>query len=59
AGRLLQVARRRQVGFLPGARCSSRQGLRHYLRLSFAFHDPPALAEGVKRLRQAMEEMRT
>ncbi|GIV78811.1 PLP-dependent aminotransferase family protein [Litorilinea aerophila] len=59
AGRLLQVARRHQVGFLPGARCSSRQGLRHYLRLSFAFHDPPALAEGVKRLRQAMEEMRT
>ncbi len=58
ARRLLQAARRHQVGFLPGVYCSSRQGMRHCLRLSFAFHDPPALAEGVRRLHQAMEEMR-
>jgi 2-aminoadipate transaminase len=52
---LLPVAESLQVGYVPGSRFSSRDGLRNALRLSFAFHDIPALELGVTRLRQALD----
>jgi DNA-binding transcriptional MocR family regulator len=47
---LLPIARRYQVGFQPGLKFSSRQGLRNYVRLSFAYYDEEELREGVQRL---------
>lgn len=38
------------VGFRPGVRFSGRDGLRNYLRLSFAFYEEAQLAEGAARL---------
>ncbi len=55
AQRLLEVAKRHKVGFQPGANFSSRGELHNYLRLSFAFYGEPQLAEGVRRLRQVMD----
>ena len=52
---LLETAKRFQVGFQPGTSFSSQDGLRHAMRLSFAFHDIPALELGVTRLRQALD----
>lgn len=51
---LLAVARRFNVGFQPGVKFSARQGLNHYLRLSFAFYKEALLVEGVGRLQQAL-----
>ncbi len=56
--RLLPVAEALHVSYVPGARFSSRDALRSQLRLSFAFHDSPALALGVERLRCALEVRR-
>ncbi len=53
--RLLETAQRFQVGFQPGVNFSSQGGLRHAMRLCFAFHNIPALELGVVRLRQALE----
>jgi len=39
-----------KVGFRPGQRFSGRQGLRNYIRLSFAHYEDADLAEGVRRL---------
>ncbi len=47
---LLRRARVKQVEFMPGSSFSSRQGLKNYLRLSFAFYDTPDLIQGVERL---------
>lgn len=52
---LLDTAQRFQVGFQPGPNFSSQDGLRNAMRLSFAFHDIPALELGVTRLRQALD----
>ncbi len=49
-GKLLRRARAKQVEFMPGPSFSSRQGLKNYLRLSFAFYDTPDLIQGVERL---------
>lgn len=49
-GALLSTAHEAQVGFLPGARCSSVGGLNSHLRLSFAHFDEEAIVEGVARL---------
>jgi DNA-binding transcriptional MocR family regulator len=50
AAALLAQAGPFQVSFRPGVRFSSRAGLRHYLRLSFAFYAEDDLVEGARRL---------
>lgn len=55
---LLETAKRCQVGFQPGPNFSSQGGLRNAMRVSFAFHDIPALEMGVTRLRQALDAHR-
>jgi DNA-binding transcriptional MocR family regulator len=52
---LLQRAAAYKVSFRPGVRFSGCGGLRHYIRLSFAFYEEAQLREGVRRLRQAIE----
>ena len=47
---MLVEAQRRNVGFLPGIKFSSSEGLRNYARLSFSFYGVAQLVEGVKRL---------
>nr|MCU0540425.1 hypothetical protein [Desulfobacterales bacterium] len=47
---LLPLAQDRLVEFMPGPRFSSREGLGGFIRLSFAFYDPPELIAGVERL---------
>jgi DNA-binding transcriptional MocR family regulator len=57
AARLFQRSVTYKVSFRPGVRFSSRDGLRNYLRLSFAYYDEAELSEGVRRLKAAMQEM--
>ena len=47
---LLDAAARAKVGFLPGRRCSSVNGLSHCLRLCFAHYAIPQIEEGIRRL---------
>jgi len=47
---LLPAAHAAQVGFLPGARCSSVGELKNFLRLSFAHFGEAEIEEGVARL---------
>ena len=47
---LLSKAKQHKVGFQPGIKFSSQQGLRNYMRLSFAYYEEAALREGAKRL---------
>jgi DNA-binding transcriptional MocR family regulator len=47
---LLAEANKHQVGFQPGIKFSSAQGLRNYLRFCFAFYGEANLVEGVERL---------
>ena len=54
--RMLAKARRNNVGYLPGAKFSSRQGLKNYARLSFSYFDNPDLEEGVRRLARVIKE---
>jgi DNA-binding transcriptional MocR family regulator len=54
AQEILVEARRRDVSFQPGVKFSSAQGLRNYLRLSFAYYDTAELIEGVNRLAQVI-----
>jgi DNA-binding transcriptional MocR family regulator len=53
---MLAKARRNNVGYLPGAKFSSRQGLKNYARLSFSYFDIPDLEEGVRRLARVIKE---
>jgi DNA-binding transcriptional MocR family regulator len=55
AMRLLPAATARNVEFMPGVKFSSRDGLKNYLRLSFAYYDTPDLLEGVERLARVLE----
>jgi DNA-binding transcriptional MocR family regulator len=50
ANGLLARAIERNIEFMPGCKFSSRQGLKNFLRLSFAYYDTPDLLEGVERL---------
>ncbi|MDX1708756.1 MAG: aminotransferase class I/II-fold pyridoxal phosphate-dependent enzyme, partial [Desulfobacterales bacterium] len=50
SGILLAEAEKHQVGFQPGIKFSSHNGLRNYLRLCFAFYGEADLLEGVERL---------
>ena len=47
---LLAEANKHQVGFQPGIKFSSANGLRNYLRFCFAFYGKKDLVEGVERL---------
>lgn len=51
---LQQTARVYGVGFRPGVRFSSNDGLQDAMRLCFAYYDEGRLAEGVIRLAEAM-----
>jgi len=46
-----------KVGFRPGQRFSGQQGLRNYIRLSFAYYEDADLAEGARRLRALIESV--
>jgi DNA-binding transcriptional MocR family regulator len=52
--KLLAAARQHKVGFLPGIKFSSRNGLSNCARLSFAYFDTPALETGAMRLAEAI-----
>ena len=54
ASQLLTTAERYKVGFQPGAKSSTRQGLHNYMRLSYAHYDISDLVEGAARLRQTL-----
>lgn len=55
---LLPAAHRHGVGYQPGVRFSSREGLGNYLRLSFAFFGAAELREGAARLAETISEER-
>ena len=55
AEELLPKANEFKVGFRPGVRFSSQGGLRQYVRLSFSFYEAQEIEEGVRRLRQTLE----
>lgn len=54
--KLLEKAARQDVGFQPGVRFSSRQGLSSFLRLCFAYYGEEDLQDGVARLSRAIEK---
>ena len=56
AEKLLEMAARHDVGFQPGIRFSSMNGLNTFLRLCFAFYGDDDLEEGVARLSCAIEK---
>ncbi len=56
AASLLPESIERKVEFMPGFKFSSRQGLKNFLRLSFAYYDTPDLLEGVERLAAAIAD---
>jgi DNA-binding transcriptional MocR family regulator len=47
---LLPAARQLGVGYQPGIKFSSQDGLRHFIRLSFAFYDVGEIEMGIGRL---------
>jgi DNA-binding transcriptional MocR family regulator len=51
---LLADAGKHQVGFQPGIKFSSANGLHNYLRFCFAFYGKERLVEGVERLAQVI-----
>jgi 2-aminoadipate transaminase len=52
---LLKRAEEFKVSFRPGIRFSSSAGLRDFARLCFAYYEADQLAEGIERLRHALE----
>jgi DNA-binding transcriptional MocR family regulator len=52
--RLLAKAAERRVSYLPGDACFASEPAENYLRLNFTFPSPSDLAEGVKRLMDAV-----
>ncbi|MBW2613889.1 MAG: PLP-dependent aminotransferase family protein [Deltaproteobacteria bacterium] len=55
AAAVLASAVRYDVGFQPGSRFSSMNGLNTYLRFCFTYYDSGDLVEGVQRLARAMD----
>jgi 2-aminoadipate transaminase len=53
---MLAAARQHKVGFLPGIKFSSQNGLSNCARLSFAYFDIPELEEGARRLAKVLLE---
>jgi DNA-binding transcriptional MocR family regulator len=54
--KMLAAARQHHVGFLPGIKFSSQNGLSNCARLSFAYFDIPELEEGARRLAKVLLE---
>ena len=54
--KMLADARQHHVGFLPGIKFSSQNGLSNCARLSFAYFDIPELEEGARRLAKVLLE---
>ena len=54
--KMLAAARQHNVGYLPGIKFSSQNGLKNYARLSFAYYNVPELEEGARRLARAIRE---
>jgi len=52
--RLLERARAHKVSFKPGIQFSSRDGLRHSMRICFAFYDEASIERGIERLAAAI-----
>jgi len=55
---LLPLAEKHKVGFRPGNKFSSDNGLRNCMRLSFSYYDRSDLVEGVERLGAMLQEAR-
>jgi DNA-binding transcriptional MocR family regulator len=55
---LLGTARKHRTSFVPGSAFSARQELQDRLRLSFSYHPPEVLREGVQRLGKALRKFR-
>ena len=53
---LLPKAEAHRIGFRPGNKFSSKNGLRNCIRLSFSYYDRHDLVEGVERLGAMLEE---
>jgi DNA-binding transcriptional MocR family regulator len=51
---LLTAAKKRKTAFVPGSAFSAGEQLRDRLRLSFSYHPPEALQEGVQRLAESL-----
>ncbi len=51
---LLEAAKRNKTSFVPGSSFSAGGGLRDRFRLSFSYHPPEALQEGVQRLAESL-----
>jgi DNA-binding transcriptional MocR family regulator len=47
---LLPAAEEAGVSFVPGPRFSATESLARYLRISFSYYEPDAIAEGAQRL---------
>jgi DNA-binding transcriptional MocR family regulator len=56
AEKLLVEANRRNTGFRPGVRFSSRGELKNFTRLSFAHYNENAISVGIDRLAEAVRE---
>lgn len=54
ADAMLSTAKKVGVGYLPGSRCSSREGLKNRMRLSFSYYDDERLETGARRLAQVI-----
>lgn len=54
AAELQAAARKAGTGFLPGTACSTAEGLKNCLRLSFAHYTVPDIHEGIARLARAL-----
>jgi 2-aminoadipate transaminase len=52
---LQQKAADFKVGFRPGVRFSSRNGLHDFFRISFVFFEPEEIKEGIVRLKKTLE----
>jgi 2-aminoadipate transaminase len=51
---VLEAAKRNKTSFVPGSAFSASGGLRDRLRLSFSYHPPEKLQEGVQRLAESL-----
>jgi DNA-binding transcriptional MocR family regulator len=52
--KLLPAAKKYRTSFVPGPAFSANEGLKDWLRLSFSYHPPEALHEGVQRLAESL-----
>lgn len=57
AGVLLDAAVRHKTRFVPGSAFSAGDGMNDRLRLSFSYHPPETLVEGVERLAQSLASL--